>query len=426
MKNLLLLPVLVCTPTYYIGQNAGQPETKYRNDYGEEYAIQLTKDDAAKAVLQEARYHLRNDAFSINKTSLIFDLAHNPYYLVELSPIGFGIYNPAVGDITQLCPATNSPKCNGYTELFFVPTYGFVLRSKSGGYSNFHTGCLLNQKTVDSLTDKSASYYRSTIDEARETNFVPRTSIKMNADEELTTVPHSSQRVFSDYYVNVDHHIDYDWYFRLNSDCHPTNTGVICGYVAASLVLGYLEIFKSSGYFSSSESNSYISIHEGTRYPGSIYPWHGIPEISDSFPTAAWGNGIGTTMIWDVKDALSSFIGTKKTYSFYYYLNVFASPTDPIDDGFPAIYMGNMPDYSGQFSGNIDHAVVIYGYSSVTDKLLVHFGYEDYSQVLMSKLGLFNCAGVLAVYNQSAHVHKAYFKTTVSNQYYCGCGALLS
>ena len=95
---------------------------------------------------------------------------------------------------------------------------------------------------------------------------------------------------------------------------------------------------------------------------------------------------------------------------------LFTDITKPINDGYPALYMGNMPDFEG---GTGAHGVVVYG-TYDTGSVLCHYGWPGYSQVIMSSLGLFEKAGTISIYNHSNHFHHAYFM--LNGTPYCGCG----
>ena len=79
-----------------------------------------------------------------------------------------------------------------------------------------------------------------------------------------------------------------------------------------------------------------------------------------------------------------------------------------------------MPDFN---DGTGDHAVVVYGLYDNTD-VLCHFGWNGYTQVVMSRLGLFEQGFVTSIYNNSAHAHNTYF--VLNNLTYCGCGDLIT
>ena len=74
---------------------------------------------------------------------------------------------------------------------------------------------------------------------------------------------------------------------------------------------------------------------------------------------------------------------------------------------------------------NISHTTVVYGYYD-DGKVLCHFGWDGYSQVVMSKLGMFSQGAVISIYNESSHCHNKYFIDKSSGKQYCGCGELMS
>ena len=175
-----------------------------------------------------------------------------------------------------------------------------------------------------------------------------------------------------------------------------------------------MEIFRSTGYFSSYQSQRYI-----TEYNGSIF-YTGVPRVDDDFLYELDSNLGGSTRT-EIKNAINSFMsGKNKSYTIQETSGLFTNVKKPVKDGYPALYAGIIEDFSG---GSGAHGVVVYGIYD-NGKVLCHYGWAGYTQVVMSTLGLFSESGTLSIYNNSNHVHNTYF--ILNGQTHCGCGDLIT
>ena len=257
-----------------------------------------------------------------------------------------------------------------------------------------------------SIVDKNAAVFTEPI---RQSSSKPKDINISNSDDRINVL------------VYADHEVPNSWYFKRNYDQYPKNPGNICGYVSASLLLAYNEIFKSTGYFSRAEASKYIEPYEGILRSNG---WDGVPILADSFPWKMWGEGIGESVPSTICSAIDSFLSAKgKNYDIYKYYWEFSTITDPIKDGVPAAYFGSMKKDQNS-EKRINHVVTVYGYYD-DGRLLCHYGWDGFSQVVMSQLGAFSLGGVVAIYNKSSHLHNRYFSDRVTKKNYCGCGVLM-
>ena len=169
------------------------------------------------------------------------------------------------------------------------------------------------------------------------------------------------------------------------------------------------------------QENGYFSFSEGE-----------VEKVKDSFLQYFWDlyQSQGSTAS-TIKGAVAAFMdasGKNRNYKDYCYDWINARVTDPLKDGVPDILFGNLPAPNdtayadGSTMGN--HAIVVYGYYDSDSKLLAHYGWDGYSQVILTAPDMFHLGGVYAIYNKSPHAHNKHFKK--GSLYYCGCGALMS
>lgn len=372
------------------------------------------KEESLNAVgeiaLETLDKYVDSSNYSIERILEINDFEENKYVLVEFNPIGYLIYNVSNGDIVECAPTSYSPYLKTKTKnLYYLPMVGYFSKV-SGKYSNLMENKEVSEEKISSYKSESRKYHNKALSQIDEKN-VQRTlegskkEVKRSRKNASATAYPFTEMIYADVEV------PYSWYFKKNSSRFAyldTNPGC-CGYVATALILSYMEIFISTGYFSSAQSSQYITNYNGSQF------YVGVPEVADNFLYTLGTPGAASQ--GDIKRMINNFMsGKNKSYQIKETTAPFTNIEKPINDGYPAIYLGNMPDFN---DGSGNHAVVVYGLYNNTD-VLCHFGWNGYTQVVMSRLGLFEAGGVTSIYNNSAHAHNTYF--IMNNLTYCGCG----
>lgn len=389
-------------------------------------------------MLKEVIKYTNDDNYSIKKSKVITDFNNNPFVLVEFN-VGYAIYCVSTGEFTEIAPFAESPysKVNDDTELKYVFMNGYysyekdLLTKLENGESKknisddeFSSLSEVSRKIFSSLENKinteNINYMiNNTLDHGKTSVFRENEMLNTRSGGGTGTGTNNPTTTI----IEADIEVPYSWYFKYNVDQFSANTSVnkkkqgICGYTAASMLLTYHEVFNSPGYFSKDEADKYINIANGTF-------GETVPEIIDSFPTSIWGTEIGNTTPGEIKSEISEFLqGKNVNYDVYCKLSVFSDIYKPIEDGVPAIYFGFVDMFKSESYG---HAVLVYG-TFDDGKLLCHWGWDDggYSQVIMNNLDLLSEGGVYAIYNKSAHSHKAYFIDS-NGRKRCGCGVFMS
>lgn len=348
---------------------------------------------------------------------IIRDFAGHDYVVARYGELGYGVLNVANDDIVELAPFSPLPFDWESDDVRYVPWVGYY-EKKDGRFFNTRSKEEISDNGLIDLEEESVRFVNQSIDD-KNTAVFAESSTQLPSKPKDTNLSNSDNRV--DAFMYADHEVPNSWYFKRNYDQYPENPNNICGYVSASLLLAYNEIFNSTGYFSKAEASKYIKPYQGTRHSNG---WDGVPELIDSFPWEIWGEGIGESVPSTICSAINSFLSAKdKKYDIYKYYWEFSTITDPIKDGMPAAYFGNMKE-DPDSENRINHVVTVYGYYD-DGRLLCHYGWDGYSQVIMSQLGTFSLGGVVAIYNKSSHLHNRYFSDRITKKNYCGCGVLM-
>ena len=388
------------------------------------YQIRARKRTNSMASLQKGAQTVLDYYKTITKSvatpktiKLLRDFADNDFLFVSFSEGGYGILNVAIDDVVQLAPFSPIPFDTSIPEIRYVPWMGFYEASESG-IKNSVTKKTIDGSTASYLELLSRKYMSKAIADLEKERAQYNLRNGKNPENERSALP---SYPISDGIITADHEVPNSWYFKRNIVEFPHNGGGICGYVAASMLLAYNEIFNSTGYFSASET-AYLSPYDGV-FDLSTGTWDGVPDLDDAFPQYAWGSGIGNSVPSTIHSAIDTFMaGKNKEYEIYDYVSIFSNIYDPISDGCPAAYFGYIDPPN---EGNAEnHVVTVYGYYN-NGNLLVHYGWEYHSQVVMSRLGVLEEGGVVAIYNKAPHVHNTYFSHHDTGSIYCGCGCLM-
>ena len=416
---LLLYPLL----PLQTGEENQPPQRNLPNSLSRKNQADPSYKNAISLLRRKIDSTLRGSSKSVVSYELIHDFAGNEYLYATLENSGYGVVNLAANDVTELAPFADAPFSQNASEKLYVPWVGFFERNNGRVIDCLTREVVMSQK-VEQLQNESQRYFEKVFEDK---------------EKAIGKEPQNRSYVYPTNYplqngmIYADFEVPYSWFFKRNLTSFPQNQNNYCGYVAASFALMYNEVFQSAGYFSTSEASTYITRYVGNRVVvNNEIQWDGVPDLSDSFPTNIWGASIGPSVPGDIDSAIHDFMqGKGKNYSNYLFYAVFANVTDPVHDGFPSLYFGNMNTINLEDPSRIiSHVVTVYGgwdddLDGVGD-LLCHFGWEGFSQVRMSQLGILDMGGVVACYNHSPHVHASYFQETSTGLLFCGCGELMT
>lgn len=360
-------------------------------------------------VLEELEKYVDTQKYHIQRIVEMKDFNDNTYVLVEFNPIGYAIYNVSNGDVVECAPTSYSPYLNSKTnDLYYLPWVGYF-NKEVDKYSNLMSKKELKDNEVEAYKTQSVKFHNQSMKKVNETN-VQRTLKGSRRNVVRPRKNASADSYSSSTLIYADNEVPYSWYFKRNLGDFVANDGDSCGYTAISFLLSYNEFFVSSGYFSQQQVEDYITAYHGSNFG------LGVPKVSDSF-LYVFGSNPGGATVYQLKTAINNFMsGKNKDYTVKMTNGLFTDVEKPIEDGYPCLYGGTFPDMIG---GTVDHAVVVYGTYN-DGRVLCHYGWEGYTQVIMSGVSLFAESGALAIYNNSNHAHNRYF--ILNNLTYCGCG----
>ena len=377
------------------------------------------KEESLNAVgeiaLETLDQYVDANKYSISRILEIKDFGDNQYVLVEFNPIGYLIYNVSNGDIVECAPTSYSPYLKTKSKnLYYLPMVGYF-SNISGKYTNLMEEKEVNDLEFEAYKKESKRFHSESLTKIDEKNLT-RTYAGSKVDVKKVRKNSTVTNYGFTNLIYADTEVPYSWYFKkngLNFAIVDSDTGC-CGYVALGLVLSYCEIFNSAGYFSEAQAESYITPYYGNQYGV------GVPIVADEFLYELSDDPEGITQA-EIIDTVHDFMYNKgKLYTIEHTAGIFTNISKPIEDGYPAIYCGTMPDFYG---GSGAHGVVVYGTYDNGD-VLCHYGWLGYSQVIMTNLGLFNQSGAISIYNRSEHVHNKYF--IINQLEYCGCGEFVT
>ncbi len=430
LSNLLALGLLVLPQAEPLPKSSSSNQLK--DDVTSEEAVKLSvaraKTSLTQSQLQRSALLLLDDAIGYTKNpdlrirsvTQINDFAGNAYAFIELSPIGFGIYCPSTGSLVEYVPNAKSPFSDygESVEKKYVPGQGFFIRD--GGFGDFKE-VLSNTKINASLQQQYSKMSEEISSSLREKVSPSKSSLIFEMDLGDLAAPavlsndNPASYDPNEHLVYADHEVKYSWYFKYNVDRFPYNDKGICAYTALSLIMAYNEIFLSPGsFFTEEESEKYIIPSTG-EYGRSV------PTLKYEFPFDAFGEGIGGSVPMDMEGAAAKFLeGKDAEYSDYFWILDLSNPTNNIEkERQPSIVFGKFPDISSDFKKK-DHAVLLYGYFD-DGHWLVHYGWYDFSQVVMNRLIFPKIGGFYSFVNEGSHEkHKPYFDN--GSRRMCGCG----
>ena len=375
--------------------------------------------NAALLLLDDVIRYTKNDSYRIKRTLPLADFDGNYYVLVEFDPFGYGIYCLGSGDFSELAPFAESPYA-AFDEkdcLRYVPNRGYFAKDETNRYfTELKTNSIIEPSVEEGLSLSSKLVYQSMSSNPNieKVSFVADNLIDFSLPPKGSPAPNIDRVDPHQTILMADREVPYAWYFKYNVDRFPENVNDFCGYTSLSMVLAYHEIFSSAGYFSKEESSKYIEPSWG-GYGISV------PKLADEFPTDIWGDDIGGSIPSDMEKATTQFMeGKDIEYSDGDWYWVFSDVRNEIDNGAPVIYFGEWRLFDTE---DYYHAPLVYGYYE-EGKLLCHWGWDGYSQVLADKRAFYNEGGYYVLINKEPHKHKTYFKS-YTGVFKCGCGMVM-
>lgn len=391
MKTKKLLLFLITSLTTFTNSSINN-DIKINNTHYKSNITSFNITNIGELLLNDIR-NITGLKYELKDVQPIEDTKGNLYFCANFLPYGYSIYEYKSGNIIETNPKVNKEITS---DKFYVPFLGFY-ENKDTRLINDVTNYELDVSYATNLIDK----YDKGLSFTKNINNINYVNNKIDLNSSITPISNFEIHPWDDNRVRVktEKEVEFADYFRMNKENFSYNTKNSCGYTAASLILAYTEFFKSHGFFSTEEHAKFIEIAENANW---IYD--GVPGVVEDFAEKVWGNDIGSSWSQTINDALHKFLkGKSVQYNIYNQYAIFGNPKHPIDDGFPSILFGSIPNIETK-NEKFNHAVVVYGYLE-DGRLLCHYGWQktDYTQVVINFPSMSELGSTLALYSTGPH-----------------------
>lgn len=314
---------------------------------------------------------------TILNTKKISDMDGNIYTLTECEPTGYMIFHDQSGIFVESSLKSISPYIGLEDKLFYLGPGEY--------YQND------NSKLKHTILDKSISleYSNELKDISNEFNDI----LLKNKDYNIVNyingikndIPLNSNnryRVSSTKTYNGMTCVKGYKFFTLLQSC-GYNTDGTCGYIAAAMLLSYYKRY----YGSDIVEDKYLSC----RAKDNDFAYSISDDLHKSLIKYGKNLGIGnSTDSGKIKKVIDAYLkdrGMKKDYveGIIPFNNNFTI-AGSIDNGHPVIWFGNVFNNSYNNQTNINHAIVVYGYSwsGLSPEYVAHFGWNGANEVYFS------------------------------------------
>lgn len=328
---------------------------------------------AMKQKISEIEHSFEVDNLEVNETKLLHDCAGKVYTLTELSPSGYIIYNNGTSDFVEYSATAPSPYTDFYDHLIYLgPTEYYYI--DNGYYIHTITGEKLElsecENVLKDYSTELSEYYESkatdTANLRNQTNSTAATNKYISGYKQIKNMISKSEMSY----------------------CSPTGTKGICGYVASAITLAWYDTYKNGKVIDDTTYTTYARGYKvfagnpdaytfsGTGYKMTLSYnlWHYCsPDPNDN----------GGSYPWTIRSTINDYLHNHREISSLTAYETLVPSTatmkDYVDLGKPAILFGKL---SKTGTDKMDHAVTVYGYSG--DSLIAHFGWENYSEVVVS------------------------------------------
>ena len=383
----------------------------------------ISKNKNIEKLIKEEIFNLTNSQYySIEYLTYARDFNGNIFAVAKFFPKGFAILNLSIGEFMEISTNSDFPyEIDQVKSKYYVPLYGFYNEDGSSSLTNTSNAISSSDnKDSTSLSNLKKISNQLSINYPK---FRNRTNlekiqgkIQIN-DYYYDDMPQEtpSMTVFSGVDApKAEIEIPYSWFFRLNKTQFPENIDGNCGYVVMSMLLWYADMFESAGYLSAYDYENFITVGNGEY--GKC-----VPTLSEDFIDHYRPNS-GSLVPVDAGDLIDEFmVGKEIDYDCKTTIWVFTKGIDDIlAEGIPVGYFGNLPVEPNNNKGF--HAITVYG-SYGNGKILAHYGWDGYNQVIISKASMFELGGYVYIENYETHHHRKYISN--GKHSYCGCGLLM-
>ncbi|ENY68890.1 Hypothetical protein MAU_2600 [Metamycoplasma auris 15026] len=369
--------------------------------------------------------------FKVKKIKFFKDTFGNPMIFVEYLPIGWAVFS--LTNFESLVININE-KSNKISKLDKTKIYSFGLYQ--GNFFeikkeyDFVDGNELYTKLINNKLKISDTLNNKKLIEVKN---------KLTSDTNNMhplTLGHSpgyaplNNRI-TDRIIKADKEVSHSWWFKTLNDnfgyAYPPedfnytkDDRGLCHYIAIALLLEYGQLFLSQETFSQNQLEKYMTKPTTSNPLNDKYGYPTGPKFNKKLTFDLWFNH-GKEAFFTSSSYLVSVMNSfqyedKHKYPLYVQRRSagWIKPWKWINDDKPCIVFGHIPVAENELGW---HAIVVYGYFDNGNKCLAHFGWEGYSQVIMSSSlsGQLWLLGVSASNGKPTVADKSYFMLNNEN-----------
>lgn len=303
-----------------------------------------------------------NDDFVIDEIKVIYDFAGNTYYDIECLPSGYFIYCPATERYVEFSYYGVSP----YKEYEGTLYYAGAME-----YYTDENDVITNTITDEKLTEEDIAIYAEACSESYEARLAEceleqgEYSVDAVATSGVTEVLVAGGNFFSG--LKTTDEVGY-------------MSGGHCGYIAAGMLLLYYDCYQCDGLV----SEGFLSA-DGRSFDGESFT-RKLCSYGSNSSTA------GTTVgyLQGIDEVVTKYLRANTSCSVSYLSGANADVNLPLilsNSNRPIIVFGAI--YDKYARKTVNHAILVYGYTSNLAYVIAHFGYgnnnHDYSKVYLDK-----------------------------------------
>ncbi|WP_373440218.1 putative cysteine peptidase [Metamycoplasma equirhinis] len=418
---------------YEIAKNINENLIKYDSDFKQnfnKYIKNINLSDYFKFLELEIFKYNKNVNYKLNEIKIIHDKFNNPYIYANFNPFGYIIVSLVNNESIIIEPLRINnnffdfkTKFNWFNLFSYGKPNNVNINTKDNflfnEYSKKYFDLNKNLNDINLINEKKniTKKYKKNLNNIFAVPLSNSPAIDHNVLYEIIyaekEVPYSWWFKCSNWdedfgYTDVQNLInlseewmnqskednntnEYNEYKKIHDTVMKTNSNQgLCHYVALAMLLEYNEFFRSSNVFSEAQIKKYFKYYRSHTFPNHFEQYEKPipPEVSPKLVADLWvkhGWGAIITTSKYLKSVAYDFMFDKYALSVHHRLAGSIRPWKWIRDGYPCMIYGSfIPDPSDKYNKKTGHAVVAYGMYDNGRKLLCHYGWSGYSQVIVS------------------------------------------
>lgn len=331
----------------------------------DEHTLKEVRKTRESAVFASKIQSTSSGEIQMATTYPVSDFSGNEYTVIECEPTGYYIFSNDTGVYVEYCLDADSPYKGMSGKLYYG---GPTLYYSEDGDKLTHTidsALSVGSDFVDALSEQSDDLHAEL--ERKRDN-----AVLAFIEDKTVLDPNSMRSAIQSPRASFTYVTSYSYLQNLKTDSqigYYSEGNGVCGYVAANMVLYYWQRRKpSTTFIPSSWYNSSGLASNSALTKNLVSIGKSLGYGTDSYP-----NTISAVLKRYCSDrGISATIG--------YWLTAVNMHSE-INNDRPTILFGNLKNPNG---GTINHAVVAYGHDANAGDFVVHFGWSNYSRVVLA------------------------------------------